>query len=117
MAGIAESGDLTMLSCFVAPEAVLGPEGGGEVEVGQAARASREWGEVGGDRGRVGKEGDAPAVRAGRPGVGEKAVEAEADGSRMAGFSMVADGRAALEDEAPPQMEIGTRGAGMGQGQ
>ena len=65
---------------LVAAKAVLRAEGGGEVEPACRERVER-MGEVGGDRGRMGEQGDALALeRAAQRRLGEQAVDSEFHG-------------------------------------
>ena len=67
---------------LVAAQAVLRAEGGGQFEVGQGGQRVERVGEVGGDRGGMGEQGDAAAgERRAQGGVGEQAVDAELDGT------------------------------------
>jgi hypothetical protein len=70
-----EVGRLDHVVLLVAAQAVLRAEGGAQLESGRRPRASSEWRQVGGDRRRVGEQGDALAgQRAAQRGFGDQAV-------------------------------------------
>ena len=72
---------------LVAAQAVLRAEGGAQLDVGQGGEGVERMRQVGGDRGRVGEQGDALAgQRAAQGGVGEQAVDAELEGLAHGGF-------------------------------
>ena len=90
MPRVDEVGRLDHVVLLVAAQAVLRAEGGAERQVGQGGERIERVGEVAGDRGRVGKERDpATGERAAQLGIGEQAVEAEANGVHAASAAAV----------------------------
>ena len=88
--GIAEIRALDHVVLLVTAQAVLGAEGGGEIQVRQGGQGVEGVGEVLRHRGRVGQQGDASASQRGaQGGVLQQAVEAESHEGSVSGSSSV----------------------------
>ena len=71
-----------MLSCLSPRSPCCGPKGGAQSEVRQGGEGIERMDEVGGDRSRVGEQGNAaPGEGAAQGGVAEQAVDAELEGA------------------------------------
>jgi hypothetical protein len=85
---IGEIRALDHIVLLVAAHAVLGSDGGGELQIRQGGERVQRMGQVVGHRSGMGQEGDAAAGQRGaQGGVGDEAVEAELHGRCIAASS------------------------------